>query len=263
MTPQVALIELFARVGACDGAAVRVSTHELMQWPDAAVAAMKRQGLLLKARAGTSAVCPECEDECAMPVHVVPGGGETTTAYIVCDKRGDVGRVDVSLDRLQQWQCSAAQICAFVATSLDLRRSDRHQPAAADFLEIGMATGAKRTQMLGLKCDGELRLVAGVGELPLADCVAFEGNVYSLDRTAIRLLVDAATTADTRYTPSNARRETRKLDTQAMYAEWQRAYRELKAKRKGMPDTWYAQQIAKLPIAKGREAGTIKKRMKP
>jgi hypothetical protein len=28
-----------------------------------------------------------------------------------------------------------------------------------------------------------------------------------------------------------------------------------------MPETWYAQQIAKLPVAKGRSAGTIKKNM--
>lgn len=263
MTPQVALIELLARVGASDGATAWVSTQELTQCPDAAVAAMKRQGLLLKARAGNSAVCPECEDECVMPVHVVSRGDESPTAYIVCDKRSDVGRVDVSLDRLQQWQCSPEMLCAFVATTLGLRQTDKRRPASADFLEIGMATGEKRTQMLGLKCDGELRLVAGAGELPLADCVTFDGNAYSLAGATIRLLVDAATTADKRYNPSNAKREARKLDTQAMYAEWQKAYRELKKKRKDMPDTWYAQQIAKQSVAKGRNADTIKKHMKP
>ena len=74
-------------------------------------------------------------------------------------------------------------------------------------------------------------------------------------------LVDAATTADNRYTPSNAKREARKVDTQAMYKGWQKAYRELVKKRPNMPETWYAQQIAKLPVAKGRNAGTIKKNM--
>jgi hypothetical protein len=38
----------------------------------------------------------------------------------------------------------------------------------------------------------------------------------------IRQLVDSATTADNRYTPTNARREVRKLDTQAMYESWQK-----------------------------------------
>lgn len=263
MTPHDALIELLARVGANDGAAVLMSEHELMQWPVAAVAAMKRQGLLLNAPAGKSAVCPGCEDECLMPVYVVPRGDEPPTAYIVCDTRSDVGRVEVSLDRLQQWLCSAEMVCAFVAASLGLRQTDKRRPASADFLEIGMATGAKRTLMLRLKCDGELRLVAGADELLMADCVAFDGNVYSLDGATIRLLVDAACTADKRHTPSNARREARKLDTQAMYAEWQKAYRELKKKRKDMSEVWYSQQIAKTDIAKGRDAGTIKKHMKP
>lgn len=263
MTPQAAMIELLARVGANDGAAVLMSEPDLTQWPGAAVAAMKRQGLLRKAPAGKSAVCPECEDECLMPVHVVSRGDEPPTAYIVCDTRSDVGRVEVSLDRLQQWQCSPELVCSFVATALGVRQSDNRRPASADFLEIGMANGDKRIQMLGLKCDGELRLVAGGGELPLADCVSFDGNAYALDGATIRLLVDAANTADTRYTPSNAKRAARKLDTQAMYAEWQKAYRALRKKRKDMSETWYSEQIAKMDIAKGRDASTIKKNMKP
>lgn len=263
MTPQAAIIELLARVGANDGAAVLVSEHELMQWPGAAVAAMKRQKLLLEGPAAKSAVCPECEDECMMTVHVVPRGDEPPTAYIVCDTRDDVGRVEVSLDRLQQWQCSPEMVCAFVAAALGLRQTDKRRPASADFLEIGMANGDKRAQMLCLQTDGDLLLVAGTGKLPLADLIEHHDGGYSLDGARVRQLVDTATTADSRYTPSNARREARKLDTQAMYAEWQKAYRELKKKRKGMPDTWYAQQIAKQPVADGRDADTIRKHMKP
>ena len=56
MTPQAALVELLGRVGARNGAAVTVSTEELSQWPVAAVAAMKTQNLLLKARPAKSVV---------------------------------------------------------------------------------------------------------------------------------------------------------------------------------------------------------------
>jgi hypothetical protein len=41
MTPQAALIELLARVGAENGRAVLVSDEELSQWPAPAVVAMK------------------------------------------------------------------------------------------------------------------------------------------------------------------------------------------------------------------------------
>ena len=78
----------------------------------------------------------------------------------------------------------------------------------------------------------------------------------------IRRMVDAATTADNRYTPSKAKREARKLETQAMHASWRKEYRELKRSKPGKPDTWYSQQIAKMDIAQDRDPETIRKHMK-
>lgn len=79
----------------------------------------------------------------------------------------------------------------------------------------------------------------------------------------IRRQVDATTTADNRYTPTTACREARKLDTQAMYESWRKAYRDLKRSRPNMSNVWYSRQIARREIARGRNAGTIKKNMKP
>jgi len=65
-----------------------------------------------------------------------------------------------------------------------------------------------------------------------------------------------------RYTKSEVKREARKLDTQTMYASWQKKYRELKRSKPGNSDSWCAKQIAKLGIAKDRDAETIRKNMK-
>jgi len=62
---------------------------------------------------------------------------------------------------------------------------------------------------------------------------------------------------------SIVRREARKLDTQAMYKRWQKAYREAVKLRPNKSDTWYSIHIAKMDIAKGRDAETIRKHMKP
>ena len=78
----------------------------------------------------------------------------------------------------------------------------------------------------------------------------------------IRVLVDSTTTKDTRYTPSSARREARKLDTQAMYEKWRKKYRKLKKSRPGMSDVWYSQQIAGMDIGQSRNPETIRKNMK-
>ena len=61
---------------------------------------------------------------------------------------------------------------------------------------------------------------------------------------------------------STARREVRKLNTQNMYKSWQKAYRSAIKERPDMSDIWYSQHIAKMQIAKKRNAETIRKHMK-
>ena len=261
MTPEAALIELLGRVGARLGESVTVSTEELNQWPTEAVAALKSQGLLLKARPAKSVVCPGCEQECSMPVHTVTRPNATAaTFFVVCDKRSDTNRVPIPGARLAQWRCDAQAVCGFVAASLGLQPSTV-QATEAGLLPIGMARGNKRTQMLCLRVHGHLALVVGTNAMPLVDVIGFENGGFSLDHAVIHQMVDAATTADTRHTPSTAKRESAKLDTQARYASWQKAYKALRKKRPNESDVWYSQQIAKTTVAQGRDASTIKKHM--
>jgi hypothetical protein len=261
MKPVDALIELLDRVGANHGAVVLVNDDELRQWPSEAVKAMQSQRLVAKARPAASAICPECEQQCVMPVHTVPAAARSAVSFIVCDKRNDTNRVPVSAGRLIQWQCNAELVCGFIAASLGLRRNDK-QTANADLWEIGVATGNKRSQMLCLQANGGLTLVVGGNRVPLAELIAFCDGQYSLDGAMIRRMVDAATTADNRYTPSQIKREARKLETQEMYASWQKEYRELKRSNPGKTDSWCAQKIAKMDIAKKRDSETIRKNMK-
>jgi hypothetical protein len=261
MTPEIALVELFARVGARHGAAVFVSADELSQWPVVEVAAMKAQKLLVKARPAVSVVCPGCERACVMPVHSLTRAGGRAASFVVCDKRNDINRVPVSADLLTQWRCNAEAVCGFIAKSLGLRRSEQPSSNPAVW-NIGIGRGDKRNQMLCLRADGDLALVAGNNTVPLVELVGFRNGEYTVDAAMIRQLIDSATTADPRHTPSNAKREARKLDTQAMYEDWRKAYRGLKKQRPNMSDVWYSQQIAKLPIGQRRDPETIRKHMK-
>jgi hypothetical protein len=101
---------------------------------------------------------------------------------------------------------------------------------------FGSRSGDKRKQMLCLRSDGELALVAGNSALTLSQFIDYGNGKYSLDQAAIRQQVDSATTADSRYTPTSARREVRKLETQTMYESWQREYRRLTKSRPKMSD---------------------------
>jgi hypothetical protein len=255
------LLELLGRVGACRDATVLVNDEELLQWPGAAVKAMKSQRLIVKARPPASAICPGCESNCVMPVHTLPTTTNKPSSFIVCDKRRDINRVPVHPGQLIQWQCNADLVSGFVASSLGLR-STKRQTDRADRWEIGIVCGEKRSQMLCLEASGILTLVIGNCKVPLAEFIEFHKGAYTLDAVPIRRLADSTTTADERYTPSNARREARILDTKAMYDSWQKVYRELRREKPGMSDVWYSLKIAKLDIARNRDADTIRKHMK-
>lgn len=116
--------------------------------------------------------------------------------------------------------------------------------------------------MLCLKTNGSLELLAGSNSVPLSELLQFGTRGYSIDATSVQQLADTASTGDSHYTPSNARQEARKLETQSLYQSWRKAYRELKQRRPGMSDVWYSQQIAKSSSASGRNAETIRKHMK-
>jgi hypothetical protein len=261
MTPEAVLVELLDRIGAHRGGAILISAQELSAWPDVAVAAMKSQRFLTKGRPATRVVCSGCERECVMPAHVLADTTRGPEAFVICDKRSDINRVPVPVSHLEQWQVDAAAIAHFIAADLSLRFNGTHLNNDS-LLQIGMAVGDKRTQMLCLRCDGDPVLVADSSVMPLAEAIRFQDGRYILDLILIRQLVDAATTGDTRYTPSTARREVRKLETEAMREQWRKEYRALKKKRPNMSDVWCSQQIAKLEIAQGRDMETIRKQMK-
>ena len=261
MTALEALLELLAHVEASRDAAAVVSEEELIRWPAEAVRGLKAHKLLVRASPAGTAICPGCEQECTMPVHTASAGAGKAASFVVCDKRDDINRVAVPAERLRQWRCGAEAVAGFVARGLGLRPESQRK-AGEGRCELGLVTGKKRSQMVCLRANGTLELVAGNNAVPLAEVVRAGPDGYSVDGAAIRQLVDSATTGDSRYTPSNARRETRKQDTQAMYEYWRKEYRALKKRRPDMSDVWYSQQIAKMAIAKGRDAETIRKHMK-
>ena len=261
MTPQTVLVNLLMRMDAQGGGAVLVNAEELAQWPPVAVAAMKLQKLLIAARPAISAECNGCERACVMPVHTVTRPGGVSTSFVVCDKRSDTSRVAIPQERLVQWRCDADAVCGFVSASLGLRLSDQHS-ADAGVLLIGMARGEKRSQMLALRLQGGLMLVAGSQATPLVDVINFQDGSFVVDAAWVQQMVDASPQADPRHTPSTAKREARKLDTQAVYATWQKAYRALQKKHPGKSDVWYSQQIAKTDKVRVRNPSTVKKHMK-
>jgi hypothetical protein len=244
MTPDAALVELLERVGARQGVPVVVSDHELSEWPDAAVATMKSQSLIKKARPATSAVCPGCERECVMPVHVLPAKVRDPEAFIVCNKRSDINRVAMPVSRLEQWQATGDSVADLLAGLLGLHRSGASGTDAAR-LEVGMFKGAKHSGHLVLVADGTLTLSLAGHSIPLADVLALEGNAFRVDRRTLNRLVDQPVAGTGDVESAAHRRERLKKRTQALKNKGVKAFLKTVAEEEGITVSRLKQLLCK------------------
>ncbi len=223
MTPMDAILELLARVGASNGAAVLVSEVELSHWPDAAVHAMKSHKLLVKASPAASVVCPGCEQECFMPVHTRNHETRGPESFIVCDKRDDINRVPVATERLKQWSASPASIADLITGLLGLRRTDAGGTSAVRW-EVGMFKGRKHSSHIVLSAEDRLTLGLAGHSIALADILTLEDNSFKLDKQTLIRLVDKPVAGAGDAESAAQRRERLKRMVQAEKAKGNKAF---------------------------------------
>ena len=136
MNNQSLLCELIDRVAALQGNAVLISNEELSLWEPEEVAALKSTNLLRKTRPASSIVCIGCEEECVRPVHREPEASGESRLFLVCEKRSDVNRIDIPVERLEQWQATGDSLAALIANLLRLRQIAQNETAGR--WEIGL-----------------------------------------------------------------------------------------------------------------------------
>jgi len=229
MTPQMVLIELLERIGARGGAAVFVSDRELREWPGAAVAAMKAHSLITKTRPATSIVCSGCEQECVMPVHVTNVRACNPDAFIVCDKRSDINRVPVPVDRLEQWQTTGESVAALLAGLLGLHRSHGSSGDAIRW-EVGVLKGVK----LVLVADGKLTLSLAGHSIPVTDVLSFAGKIFKVDRRTLNRLVDHPVAGAGDPESAVQRRERLRKRVRVLKAQGVKAFMKIVAEEEGI-----------------------------
>jgi hypothetical protein len=233
MTAGDAFAEVLARVGANRGAPVFIGAQELSEWPQPAVAAMKAHKLLVKARPAASVVCPGCERECVMPVHVPPAQGAAPRAFVVCDKRSDINRVNVPIDRLEQWQASGEAVAGLIARLLKLRRPGSRDSEAARW-EIGMLKGAKHGSHFVLLGNGELTLSIAGHTIVLADVLDIDGDRIAIDRRMLVRCVDHPVAGAGDAESAAARRDRIKARVQAEKEKGTKAFLKVVAAEEGI-----------------------------
>ena len=189
MTPEDTFIELLDRVAALQGASTLLSAEELAQWPGEAVATMKAQKLITRARPASSAVCPSCEEECVMPVHAIAVSSGEPGLFILCDKRDDISRVPVPHAQLERWQASGDSIADLLAGLLGLQRPSMGSSSAGRW-EVGVFRGAKHASHLVLLAGDRLSLNLAGHSIALDEVLSLEAGNFKVDKRRLTRLVD-------------------------------------------------------------------------
>jgi len=262
MTPQAVLAELLNRLEASRGAAVLIDAEELREWPADAVAALNAARLLAQARPASGLICPGCEQQCYKPVDVLPAeGGRPARAYIYCDEPEDMGRIEIELSTLGQWQITGDGLAGALAHMLGFTGTPQQDGAAKQWT-LGALKGKEHKATIKLTLEGGVSLAVAGHTVALAEFLSLDGNGLTVDKNELLQLVDKPAPTAQAYQPSIARREARKLDTQQKYAAWKKTARELRRKPQGKSERWVSRQIAKMPIAQGSTAETIRKHIR-
>ncbi len=262
MTLADVLRELIQRLGP-EGDTV-LTWEQVRQWPKGAIANFETAGWIKPTVPATTVECSGCAENCFKPVHVLPvRNGQPARAYVACDEPPALGRVKIPLSRLRQWQVTDAQVAQWLAGALGCKGKPQRDQGSGVFT-LGKLQGKKRLGTVEFETGAAVSLKVSGHTRPLSEVVNFEEDHSRIDQAAILDMVDLPPVSESadRYRSSTARRESRKLETIAMYESWQKAYRTLKGKHRDKSDVWCSQQIKKTDIALGRDAETIRKRMK-
>lgn len=255
-----ALMALIAHVDASNKP-VLIDWDEVSQWPEGLLKQFLKLGLVAKDVGAKSLTCAGCEHHCIMDVLLTE---DAKRAFILCDHpdmQDQMGRIQVPLERLQQWQVSTQQFASFITAMLGLDTKPSFNKETASY-KLGMLKSESGRRWASLFAQ-PLRLEIAGHFVPLGDMLFFDGGELVVDVDRVKALVSASpANVGKTYTPNTNKLDARKMATQAMYQNWRDEYKVLKHKHPDKTDDWCSKQLAKLPIAHNKSAETIRKHMK-
>lgn len=235
------------------------SADEVYAWPDGTVDLFLQLNFLQKAEPAQIVVCPGCEENCLMEVNIRPKDGtHSARAFTVCNKRDDIGSVELSFDKLKRWKMTGALLAKTVSGLLKLIPPAKVAQKSQAW-DLGTFVDKQYRGQISLLIDGGVFLMVSGHKIPIMEVIHFdEENRLSVNNALLLSCIKKPVKAKAIST----RREERKKETQKQHASWQKAYVDLKKKHSDKSDAWCAEKISKLPIANGKSAETIRRNMK-
>jgi hypothetical protein len=260
MNKDQALSQLFERISA-QKQPIYIDYDEAQQWQEGVLDSLLGCHLLVKSTQANSITCEGCEEQCSMPIVFCESGER---AFVVCDHtehQSYMGRINIPLIRLQQWESSAYLVAKVVVTLLALTGKPEFQTQTGGY-KLGFIKSNMGRRIAYLQPQ-PLSLVINQQSTPIDKLVYFNGRVLDVDKDNINALLNSAHTSQGKgYTANTDKQTLRKQKTQAMYADWHDEYLRLSKEHPNKSDAWIANKIAKLSMGRGKSPETIRKNMK-
>lgn len=207
---------------------------EVKGWPAGALDGLTASGLLQPAQPMSAIECDGCEENCSMPVTVYPAQeGKPGKAFITCDKRDDIGRVQVDFRRMEQWQATGGLVASALAGLLDISLPTAQATDGRQW-HIGTIKGRKHNGQVTLVADGNsLALALGGHTIPLGDVLTFGESSLALDKaTLIRMVDNPANKGETETPEARKARLIARVNQEK--AKGTRAFLQVVAKEEGI-----------------------------
>jgi hypothetical protein len=100
-----------------------ISADRTEQWPEGVLARLVRHGLIVQSSNECGMVCNGCEESCWVEPELHHRGDGTSVLIHACERRADVGLVELDAKRLQSWRLNFDGFAAALASSLGLSGS--------------------------------------------------------------------------------------------------------------------------------------------
>jgi hypothetical protein len=179
MTESGLLEHILERLCRADSGEEIFGADEAAQWPESALEALVKSGLLGRAEPAQVIECDGCERNCFMPVHVrAAEGNRPARAFISCDKREDVGRVPVELRRLAQWRITGGMLAVAMARLLGFTKQP-HEDSGGKRWTLGRLKGKEYKGEVQLSVGGRVALKVAGQNIPLV-------HVLTLNRRGLK-----------------------------------------------------------------------------
>jgi hypothetical protein len=192
--PLHVVLELLERLAAASAGVLKIPADEASFWPVDLPATLERSGLLELASPLETVTCPGCDEACLMPVEIrVHGNSRPGSAFVVCDRRDDIGLVPLRPDQIRCWQLSGAVAARVLAATLQLLEPRQPAPPlpcwTLGVLELPTGVITVHFSLVPLDQESALRL-HGVGDggrshllllPPGVSCASLPANVRAVD----------------------------------------------------------------------------------